>query len=65
MFFSPKYRLQVNSHLNYMVLTERFSQTVSDIRICAMSNQLATEECHQYIKYDTFYKAKAGIKAVK
>lgn len=41
-----------------MVFTVSFLQTASDIRIYAMSNQLVIEKCHQYIKYDTFYKAK-------
>lgn len=33
-----------------MVFTIRFLQTVSDIRIYLLSNQLAIEEYNQYIK---------------
>lgn len=47
-----------------MVFTIRFLQTVSDIRLYLLSNQLVIEEYNQYIKY-IFYKDKIRIKAVK
>ena len=48
-----------------MVFTIRFLQTVSDIRLYLLSNQLVIEEYNQYIKYYIFYKDKIRIKAVK
>lgn len=48
-----------------MVFTIRFLQTVSDIRLYLLSNQLVIQEYNQYIKYYIFYKDKIRIKAVK
>lgn len=48
-----------------MVFTISFPQTVSDIRIYLLSNQLVIEGHNHYIKCYIFYKPKIGIKAVK
>ena len=48
-----------------MVFTIRFLQTVSDIRLDLLSNQLVIQEYNQYIKYYIFYKDKIRIKAIK
>lgn len=48
-----------------MVFTISFLQTVSDIRIYLLSNQLVIEGYNHYIKCNIFYKAKIRIKAVK